>query len=59
MFAVMNNRGAQLGLYTEACQAQAAADGVNSQGLDVFAWVIEAPAGAQAEDMPGRGVVYG
>ena len=59
MFAVMNNRGAQIGLHTERAEAQKQADELNSLGLDVFAWVVDAPAGAEHEDMPGRGVFYG
>ena len=59
MFALMNNRGSQVGLYSTRADAQKAADAFNARGLDVFAWVVEAPASAKPEDMPGRGVIYG
>ena len=59
MFALMNNRGAQIGLYETKEEAQKEADAFNARGLDVFAWVIDAPKGAEHEDLPGRGVIYG
>jgi hypothetical protein len=55
----MNNRGSQIGLYNTKAEAQKEADAFNARGLDVFAWVVDAPAGAEVEDMPGRGVIYG
>ncbi len=58
-FALINNRGAQLDLYYKREEAQAAADKINAQNLDVFAWVVDAPEGADYEDMPGRGFLYG
>ena len=59
MYAVMTNRGAQIVLEPDRQAAQRIADNVNRAGGDVFAWVIEAPLGAENEDMPGRGVLYG
>ena len=59
MFAIMNNRGCQVGLYDTKEEAQSEADAYNARGSDVFAWVIDAPAGADVEDMPGRGFIYG
>ena len=59
MFALMNNRGSQIGLYNTKAEAQKEADAFNARGLDVFAWIVDAPAGAEFEDMPGRGVIYG
>jgi hypothetical protein len=59
MFSLINNRGAQVGLYASKAEAQKAADAINARGGDVFAWVIDAPKGAEHEDMPGRGVIYG
>ena len=59
MYAVINNRGAQLGLYEFKAEAQREADEVNAWGIDVFAWIVDAPEGAEHEDMPGRGVIYG
>jgi hypothetical protein len=59
MFALMNNRGSQIGLYDTKEEAQKVADAFNRRGLDVFAWVVDAPKDAEHEDMPGRGFVYG
>ncbi len=59
MFALMNNRGSQIGIYDTKAEAQKDADEFNARGLDVFAWVVDAPAGAEFEDMPGRGFIYG
>ena len=59
MYAMMNNRGQQIDLFTYRSDAQAAADDYNASNSDVFAWVIDAPDAAVFEDMPGRGVIYG
>ena len=59
MFALMNNRGSQIGLYNTRAEAQMGADEFNALGLDVFAWVVDAPSCSEFEDMPGRGVIYG
>lgn len=58
MYALINNRGSQIGIYDTKAEAQKEADGFNARGLDVFAWVVDAPAGAEVEDMPGRGFIY-
>lgn len=59
MFALMNNRGAQIGLYHTKAEAEREADNFNSRGLDVFAWVVSVSSDTQPEDMPGRGFIYG
>lgn len=57
-YVAMTNRGAQLALGSkEDCEKVAGK--VNSEGGEIFAWVIEAPAGAVEEDMPGLGFIYG
>lgn len=57
-FIAVTNRGAQVAIGSKA-ECDAAADKINAQNSDVFAWVVPAPAGAKAEDMPGRGFIYG
>ena len=59
MFAVMTNRGSQVGLFLSESSAWVEANTINARGQDVFAWVVEVPKDTQHEDMPGRGVFYG
>lgn len=58
-FAVMTNRGNQIGLFITEANAWVEANTINARGLDVFAWVVEVPAETKPEDMPGRGFIYG
>lgn len=60
MFALMNNRGSQIGIYDTKAEAQKEADAFNARGLDVFAWPVEcADDAGEAYEMPGRGFIYG
>ena len=59
MFAIINNRGAQIGVFDTQEEAQEGAEAYNTECLDVFAWVAEAEKVAEPEDIPGRGLIYG
>lgn len=58
-YAVMNNRGSQLGVFTNKQEAQNMANSINRRNMDVFAWLVEVDNSTQEEDMPGRGYIYG
>ena len=58
-FAVITNRGSQVALESTIDAAEVEAERINDMGGDVFAWVVEVCGSAEAEDIPGRGIIYG